>query len=196
MRMGPFYLVFLFAICFASTGVAQPAPLPGNVNVMPGQGANFGTIVPILTGAPLRFWTDNSSGLPSGVTMTPTYIEPGVNRLTLHFEASPTAPLVTNKLVDVYAGNSLNAIYRISVSVVAASPFPCSVPSLRLIDQSTQAVLLSNLTPGCSVEVWAGDSSGLAPSASLCPGLRSAVCHCHAASIPARSFAYCKHREP
>jgi len=51
MRMGPFYLVFLFAICFASTGVAQPAPLPGNVNVMPGQGANFGTIVPILTGA-------------------------------------------------------------------------------------------------------------------------------------------------
>ena len=139
MRMGPFYLVFLFAICFASTGGAQPAPLPGNVNVMQ---------------------TDNSSGLPSGVTMTATYIEPGVNRLTLHFEASPTAPLVTNKLVDVYAGNSLNAIYRISVSVVAASPFPCSVPSLLPIDQSTQAVLLSNLTPGCSVEVWAGDSSG------------------------------------
>jgi len=114
--------------------------------------------------------TDNSSGLPSGVTMTATYIEPGVNRLTLHFEASPTAPLVTNKLVDVYAGNSLNAIYRISVSVVAASPFPCSVPSLLPIDQSTQAVLLSNLTPGCSVEVWAGDSSGLAPVGVSLPG--------------------------
>jgi hypothetical protein len=64
----------------------------------------------------------------------------------------------------------LNAIDRISVTVVAASSFPCSVPSLRPIDQSTQAVLLSNLTPGCSVEVWAGDSSGLAPVGVSLPG--------------------------
>lgn len=165
MRMGPFYLVFLFAIGFANSGVAQPAPLLGNVNVMPGPGANFSTIVPILTGAPLRFWTDNSSGLPSGGSITPTYIEPGANRLTLHVEASPNAPLIANKLVDLYAGGSLSAAYRISVSVIAPSPVPCSLPSLRPMDRSTQAVLLSNLTPGCSVQVWAGDGNGLAPVA-------------------------------
>jgi len=93
--------------------------------------------------------------------MTPTFIEPAVNNLTLHFEAMPNAPVVANRITNIYAGNSLNALYRVNVSVIPPAAAPCSAPSLKPIDQSTQAVLVSAVTPGCSVEVWAGDANGL-----------------------------------
>jgi hypothetical protein len=163
MRLRTFCLTSVIAIACANSGIAQPVPLVGNVSVMPGQGANFTAPVPILSGTRLRFWTGPNAGLPPGVTMTPTFVEPGANHLTLHFEAMANAPVIANRLTNIYAGNSLNAVYKLNISVVPATAGTCGAPSLRPIDQSTQAVLVSGVTPGCNVEVWAGDATGLEP---------------------------------
>jgi hypothetical protein len=93
MRLLRFGLTSLIAIACTASGFAQPAVL-GNLSVMPGQGATLTATVPLLSGTRLRFWADVGSGLRSGVTMTPTLVEPGVGRLALHFEAAANAPLV------------------------------------------------------------------------------------------------------
>lgn len=164
MRLLRFCLTSLIAIACTASGFAQPAVL-GNLSVMPGQGATLTATVPLLSGTRLRFWADVGSGLPSGVTMTPTLVEPGVGRLALHFEAAANAPLAPNRLVNIYAGSSASPVYAVNLSVVAATPPTCGAPSVRQLDQSTQAVLVSAVTAGCSVEVWAGDGNGLEPIA-------------------------------
>jgi hypothetical protein len=97
--------------------------------------------------------------------MTPTFVEPGANHVTLHFEAMANAPLVANRLTDIYAGSSASAVFKVGITVVPTAPPPCANPLLKPIDQSTPAVLVSNVTPGCTVEIWAGDASGLQPIA-------------------------------
>ena len=169
MRLHSFCLASVIAISCAASCFAQAPPLLGNVSVMPGQGANLTATVPILSGARLRFWADASAGLPPGVTMTPTFVEPGANHLTLHFEAIANAPLAANRLIVIYAGNSFSAVYQVNLSVIPATPPLCGAPSLnpvdQSVDQSTQSVLVSGVTPGCNVEVWTGNASGLEPVA-------------------------------
>src|SRR5215475_16106422 len=114
MRPLSFCLASLIAIACTASGFAQPAAVLGNVSIMPGQGATLTATVPLLSGTRLRFWADVASGLPSGVTMTPTFVEPGVGRLALHFEAAANAALAPNRLVNIYAGVSASPVYAVN----------------------------------------------------------------------------------
>jgi len=96
--------------------------------------------------------------------MTPTFSEPGTSHVTLHFEASSNAPLIANRIANVYAGYG-NVAFRVNVNVIPPIAPPCGTATLNPMDQFTQAVLVTGVTPGCTVELWVGDLAGLSPMA-------------------------------
>src|SRR5262249_22109777 len=139
---------FALAIAVTCVGFAfgQTPPLIGTLQLGTGQGATLTTQVPFLSGNRLRFWaspTGLQGSLPPGVTMTPTYLEPGSNQLSLHFEAALRVQTIANYDVYVYAGSSVTAAYRVRLSVVVPTSQPCGVPVLNPLDQSSQAVVVS-----------------------------------------------------
>jgi hypothetical protein len=162
-------LIFAAVVFFAGTGFAQAPTVLGNVSVVPGAGATLKVTLPFLNSSRLRFWT-NGSSLPSGVTMTSTYVEPGSNLLALHFEAAGLAGLAVNRSVDIYASNSFVPAYQVILSVVAGTAPTCGSATVNPLDQSSQAVVAAGTTAGCNVEVWAGDSGGLEPLANATAG--------------------------
>src|SRR6478752_3740838 len=159
MRAKPLPILVL-VVLFVGTGFAQTPPVLGNVSVVPGAGATLKVTLSFVSSSRLRFST-NGSALPPGVSMTSTYLEPGSNRLSLHFEAATGAGLTANRSVDIYAGNFFVPVYQVMLSVVAGTAQTCGSASVNPLDQSSQAVVASGATPGCNVEVWAGDSGGL-----------------------------------
>jgi hypothetical protein len=143
---------------------AQTAPVVGSLTITRGQGASL-TIVAPSAATRVVYWSDPGAGLPAGVTLTATFTEPASPQLTLHFEAIGSAPLATNRLVGIRSSIASIA-FKVSLNVVASGGGnPCAVPTVQPLDQSTQAVLVSNVTPGCKVEAWAGGGNGSAPVA-------------------------------
>ena len=157
--------IFALVVLLVSTGFAQ-VPVLGNVSVVPGGGATLTVTLSFVSGVPMSFSANAGAGLPPGVTMTSTYLEPGSNRLSLHFEAAAGAPFVANKSIDIYVDNFFVPVYQVVLSVVPGPPSACGPAAANPLDQSSQAVVATAATPGCSVEVWAGFPGVLAPIAS------------------------------
>ncbi len=170
MRVRPLP-IFALVVLFVSTGLAQMAGL-GNVSVVPGGGATLAVTLSFISGVPMTFSTN---AVAPGVTMTSTYLEPGNNHLSLHFEAAVGAPFVTNKSIDIYANNFFVPVYQVQLSVIPGPPSNCGPATVNPLDQSSQAVVVTAATPGCSVELWAGSPGVLAPIASAAVGAGTSV---------------------
>jgi hypothetical protein len=175
-------LVFLITAGAGNVCLGQaPAPhsavvvtLPGPIFLRVGQGANR-----VLSPAPIprlgplphrvRVYTDSTSGLPPGVSMTPTFVDlPSTPSVMLHFEASANAPVVTSQPAYVYAGDMYQnyVTFLVTITVAPSQIRPLLPPTLKPLDQSTQAALVSGSRSGADIELWVGDSAGLVPIAS------------------------------